>query len=346
MHPKNIKHGKKRTIIQTACDDIAGYAAFHYKLVQKISLLGRSKSTLDSYTRHLAKAAVYWNSVPTKVEAQQIDDYLYFLQQNYDSASESYFKFTVYGLRFAYRMEGLNDKYILLPSIKREKKLPVVLSKDEVRRLLAAPKLLKHKVLIGLLYGCGLRCFEARNITIPDIDFDRMVLHVRQGKGKKDRYVPLSAVLAEWLKEYISTENPTLWLFNGRPDGRAGGDFDSRYSNRGINWAIHQAAKKVQIIKNISVHTLRHTFATHLLEDGLDIVSIKDLLGHSRIDATLIYLHVAQYDRVKSFSPLDTLYSLKNLNSSSHDHVTSCVLSNHIRECPCCSKSGLAALIG
>lgn len=283
--------------------------------------------------------------LPTKVDAEKIDEYLYYLQQTYPSASDSYFKFTVFSLRFAYKMESLNEKYIALPSIKREKKLPVILSKEEVRRLLASPKLLKHKVLIGLLYGCGLRCFEARNITIPDIDFDRMVLHVRQGKGKKDRYVPLSAVLADWLKEYIGTENVTLWLFNGRPIDRAGGDFDSRYSNRGIHWAVRQAAKQARIIKNISVHTLRHTFATHLLEDGLDIVSIKDLLGHARIETTLIYLHVAQYDRIKTFSPLDTLYAVKKSHSVAFDSADSCVLSNHIRECPCCIKSGLAALL-
>ncbi len=336
---------QKKNTIQTACAEVAGFSEFYHKLEQQISLSGKSKSTLTNYARHLAKAAIYFEVLPTKVGSEQIDQYLYFLQQTFQSASDSYFKFTVFSLRFAYRMEGLDEKYILLPSIKREKKLPVVLSREEVRRLIAGPKLLKHKVLIGLLYGCGLRCFEARNITIPDIDFDRMVLHVRQGKGKKDRYVPLSPVLAEWLKDYIAQENPTLWLFNGCPNGCAGGDFDSRYSKRGILWAIHQVAKKVNILKSISVHTLRHTFATHLLEDGLDIVSIKDLLGHARIETTLIYLHVAQYERMKSFSPLDTLYAFKKPNVAVLHHADSCVLSDHIRECPCCVKSGLAALL-
>ncbi len=208
-----------------------------------------------------------------------------------------------------YRMEGREDQYLQLPSIKREKKLPVVLSREETRRLLAAPKLLKHRVLFGLLYGCGLRCFEARNIQLPDIDFDRKMLHVRQGKGKKDRYVPISSVLCQWLMSYISCENTEVWLFNGRPVGRAGGDFDARYSQRGIQWVVKHAAKQAGIVKNVSAHTLRHSFATHLLEDGLDIVSIKELLGHSRIETTLVYLHVAHYDRVKTHSPLDTLYS-------------------------------------
>lgn len=256
----------------------------------------------------MAQAAIHFNELPTKLDEEQVNNYLYYLQQTKKSASDSYFKFTVYGFRFMYRMEGLEDQYLQLPSIKREKKLPVVLSREEIRRLLAAPKLLKHRVLFGLLYGCGLRCFEARNIQLPDIDFDRKMLHVRQGKGKKDRYVPISSILCQWLMSYISFENTEVWLFNGRPAGRAGGDFDARYSQRGIQWVVKHAAKQAGIVKNVSAHTLRHSFATHLLEDGLDIVSIKELLGHSRIETTLVYLHVAHYDRVKTYSPLDTLY--------------------------------------
>lgn len=208
-------------------------------------------------------------------------------------------------------MEGLKDKRLELPSLKNEKKLPVVLSRQEVRRLLKAPRLLKHRVLLGLLYGCGLRCFEVRNLKISDLDFDRKMLHVRQGKGKKDRYVPLAGILVRGLKAYLDAERPGTWLFNGKPDGRAGGDFDGRYSNRGVQWAVKQAAKDAGIIKDMTVHTLRHTFATHLLEEGLDIISIKDLLGHGCIDTTMVYLHVAQCGRVKPFSPLDRLYTNK-----------------------------------
>ena len=192
--------------------------------------------------------------------------------------------------------------------IKRTNKLPVVLSKEETRRLLIAPTLLKRRILIGLLYGCELRCFQARNVRLKDIDYDRKSLHVIQGKGKKDRYVPLSDHLIRGLKKYILAEQPQEWLFNGKPDGMAGGDFDGRYSQRGVQWAVKQAKKAAGIIKDINVHTLRHTFATHLLEDGLDIMSIKDLLGHQCIDTTLVYLHIAQSGRIKPFSPLDTLY--------------------------------------
>lgn len=278
---------------------------------QRMSISGKSPSTLKNYSHHLAKMALHFGQLPTELDEDQINDYLYLMQQEHRTPSESYFKFTVYGLRYAFRINGLQEARVALPSIKREKKLPVVLSREEVRRLIKAPNLLKHRVLIGLLYGCGLRCFEVRNIKLPDLDFDRKMLHVRKGKGKKDRYVPLCDLLIKGLKAYIEAERPDGWLFNGKQpvEGRAGGAFDSRYSQKGVQWAVNEARKAAGIIKPMTVHTLRHTYATHLLEDGLDIMSIKDLLGHECIDTTLVYLHVAQNGRVKPFSPLERLYA-------------------------------------
>lgn len=282
-------------------------------------MAGKSKSTLTNYARHLAKLALHFNELPTEVDPDRINDYLHLVKRSHNTPSDSYFKFTVYALRFAYRIEGMKDKRIELPTIKRAKKLPVVLSQDEVRRLLKAPALLKHRVLIGLLYGCGLRCFEVRNLKIADLDFDRKMLHVKDGKGKKDRYVPLADLLIRGIKAYLEAEQPNEWVFNSKDQeirGRAGGDtsatlstgFDSRYSQRGIQWAVNQAKKKAGILKPMNVHTLRHTFATHLLEEGLDILTIKDLLGHESIDTTMVYLHVAQTDKCRAFSPLDRLY--------------------------------------
>ncbi|MDZ7848171.1 MAG: tyrosine-type recombinase/integrase [Owenweeksia sp.] len=297
--------------MDTACANVTGFSELYEKFHQKITLAGRSESTLKNYGHHLAKLGLHFGCLPTALDTDQVDDYLYHVKQKHPSVSDSFFKFTIYGLRFVYRMEGLKDKRLELPSLKNEKKLPVVLSQAEVRRILKAPKLLKHRVLLGLLYGCGLRCFEVRNLQIADLDFDRKMLHVRKGKGKKDRYVPLADILVRGLKAYLDAERPDTWLFNGKPNGRAGGDFDGRYSNRGVQWAVKQAAKDAGIIKDMTVHTLRHTFATHLLEEGLDIISIKDLLGHECIDTTMVYLHVAQCGRVKPFSPLDRLYPKK-----------------------------------
>ena len=277
---------------------------------QRMSIAGKSPSTLKNYSHHVAKMALHFEQLPTELDEDQINDYLHLMQQEHKTPSESYFKFTVYGLRYAFRISGLKEARVALPSIKREKKLPVVLSREEVKRLMKAPSLLKHRVLIGLLYGCGLRCFEVRNIKLADLDFDRKMLHVRKGKGKKDRYVPLCDLLIKGLKAYLEAESPDHWLFCGKQpvEGRTGGAFDSRYSQKGVQWAVNEARKAAGIIKPMTVHTLRHTYATHLLEEGLDIMSIKDLLGHECIDTTLIYLHVAQNGRVKPFSPLERLY--------------------------------------
>lgn len=218
-------------------------------------------------------------------------------------ASEADFKLTVYGLRFLFRCEGLDDRAIKLPSIKRDKKLPVVLSSNEMKALLHAPTLLKHRVLIGVLYGCGLRCQELRSLLIKDIDFDRCMIHVRQGKGRKDRYVPLGEHLSRGVKKYLDAEHPIKWLFNGK-------NHHEPFSQRGTQWVIREAIKKTGIQKQVSVHTLRHTYATHLLELGLDIVSIKELLGHAHIDTTMVYLHVAKAGRQLPFSPLDKLFTV------------------------------------
>jgi integrase/recombinase XerD len=169
--------------------------------------------------------------------------------------------------------------------------------------------LLKHKMLIGLLYGCGLRCMEVRSIRLQDMDFDRKILHIKQSKGRKDRMVPLSEHLIRGLKKYLAAEHPKEWLFNGSPNGRSGGDFDSRYSQRGVQWAVNRIAKLAGIKKEVSVHTLRHSYACHLLEDGMNIVTLQELLGHANIETTMEYLHLCQLDDRKMFSPLDTLFA-------------------------------------
>ena len=183
-----------------------------------------------------------------------------------------------------------------------------MLSANEVKALLKAPGLLKHRVLIGVLYGCGLRCQELRSLQLRDIDFDRNMIHVRQGKGKKDRYVPIGDHLARGLKKYIEAEKPVKWLFNGK-------NHHEPFSPKGAQWVVRESVKKTSINKPVTVHTLRHTYATHLLELGMDIVSIKELLGHAHIDTTMVYLHVAKAGRQKPFSPLDKLYEQGSLKA-------------------------------
>ncbi|RYG39957.1 MAG: integrase [Chitinophagaceae bacterium] len=281
------------------------------RLEQRVVITGRSESMFKSYGLHLAKLANTYQMLPTEIPPRDLEEYLYELTQRHTAPSLSYMKFTVYGLRFLFRMEGLQNRYVELPRFKTESKLPVVLSKSEVKRMLEVTRLQKHRVLLLLLYGCGLRCFEARNLMISDFDFDRKVIHVRKGKGNKDRYVPLSDILIAETQKYLKSSKPKVFIFNGKPDGRKGGDFDSRYSKRGVYWVIRQICKKAEITKAVTVHTLRHTYATHLLEDGLDIVTIKELLGHSKIETTMVYLHIARCGKGQGFSPLDTLFGLR-----------------------------------
>lgn len=143
---------------------------------------------------------LYFGKIATELDPEQVQDYLFYLQKKSKTPSQTYFKHCVYGFRFLLKSEGLSNDYLHLPSIKHEKKLPVVLSKEEVWVMLGHAKLLKHKILIGLLYGCGLRCLEVRSVRLQDLDFDRKQLKVVQGKGKKDRYLPISEHLVRGLK--------------------------------------------------------------------------------------------------------------------------------------------------
>jgi integrase/recombinase XerD len=254
----------------------------------------------------LAHLALHYKESPEKLSVENIEDYLYYCQKLHKTPSESFFKHTIYGLRATYKVMGMEFKRFALPQIKRDHKLPIVLSQEEVRRLIKAPKYLKHRLIIGVLYGCGLRSYELCNLKLSDLDFDRKTVFIPKKKGKVDRYVPLSDHLVRGLKKYVRTENPQVYLFNSQvsKDGNTRG-----LTTNGIRWIIKENRSKIGSSKKITAHTLRHTFATHLLEYGVDIVSLKELLGHAHIEMTLTYLHVANLPSSSKFSPLDRLYN-------------------------------------
>jgi len=252
--------------------------------------------------------ALHFNCSPLELDEEQVLDYLHYLKTQSKTPSSSYFKHTVYGLSLAYKVMGVTNKGVSLPSLKFPKKLPVVLSLQEVKRLLKTPQLLRHRLILAMLYGCGLRRFELLNIKLQDVDLDRKMLHVREGKGRKDRYVPLGSHLSRGLKTYIDAEKPYIWVFNGKNNiGQL-----QQFSETGVQWIVNEAAKRAGIKKHVTSRILRHTYATHLLEMGMDIMTLKDLLGHVDIQTTLIYLHIAQLDRDRAFNPLDKLYPEKN----------------------------------
>ena len=289
------------TILERAIIAVPEFENVIKKLSDQVTLRGQSKSTLDNYTRRIALFVVHFEKLPELVSEDEINEYLVALARDPKSPSRSSFKHMVYGLRYYYRLLGMNKKAIALPSLKGETKLPVILNRAELKELFSTPKLLKQRIVLALIYSAGLRGQEVINLRLSDVDFERMTIHIRQSKYKKDRIVPLSPTMALGLKRYLKAENPHCWLFNGKQPS-------SQYSIRGLSWVMRENLKKTSISKQVNLHTLRHTYATHLLEEGLNIVTLKDLLGHAEITTTMIYLHVAQCEQVKPHSPLDTLY--------------------------------------
>ena len=196
------------TIVQQACDKVTGFTKLYQDLERSINVSGKSKSTLTNYGRQLAHLALHYNQLPTTLDSEQVLDYLHLVKSK-GTVSATFFKFTVYGMRAACKLSGLPYQQFSLPSIERPNKLPSVLNAREVKQLFKACILLKHRLLLGLCYGCGLRCGEVRNLRIGDIDLERSMLHVRQGKGNKDRILPLGNMLQRGIKTYIETQAAT-----------------------------------------------------------------------------------------------------------------------------------------
>jgi len=290
------------TIVEQAIMLVPEFEKVVRKLDQQVTLRGQSKSTLYNYIRRIAIFVVHFGKLPQHIDPEEINEYLVSLARDPKSPSRSSFKHMVYGLRYYYRLMGLNKNAIALPALKKDTKLPVILNRQELKELFAAPTLLKQRIVLALIYSAGLRGQEVINLKISDIDFQRMTIHIRQSKYKKDRIVPLAQSMAIGLKKYLTAENPHIWLFNGKePDGR--------YSVRGLSWVMRENLKKTSISKDVNLHSLRHSYATHLLEEGINIVTLKELLGHADITTTMIYLHVAQCELIKPHSPLDSLYN-------------------------------------
>ena len=297
----NTRPNSSKTLLERAKRDIPGFSDHIRKFEEQITIKSYSPSTVFSYSRCIAQISLYCKKSPLDLDPDEINSYLFSLKSDKD-LSDTFFKHTVYGLRFFYRIYDLEDRAIRLPSMKNNRKLPVVFSQEELRRLFKAPQRLKQRILLCLIYAAGLRVSEVCKLKITDIDFDRKQIHVRESKNNKSRYVVLSDYIASGVRLYIKGSKPKEFLFNGREKG-------SPLGHSAVQQTFRLAMKKSGIIKDACVHTLRHSFATHLLEQGVDIVSIKDQLGHARIDATMVYLHVAKLERAQVHSPFDKLYT-------------------------------------
>ena len=290
-----------KTLIALAKREVPDFKEHFAKFEQQMVIGGYSPSTLFNYSRAVAKISLYFKKSILDLDPDEVNEFLYALAKE-KKASSSYFKHTVYGLRFFFRLYDLEDRVLRLPIVKNDRKLPIVLSRKELRRLFKAPLRLKQRVMLSLIYSSGLRVSELCNLKNNDIDSDRMLIRVKKSKGNQDRYVVLSKDLLSGLRRYFQSSKPKVYLFNGQQKGKP-------LCCSAVQQSFRLAIKKAKINKEVSVHSLRHTFATHLLEEGVDIITIKEQLGHSSIESTLVYLHVAKVSRILSHSPFDTLYT-------------------------------------
>lgn len=290
----------RESYLVQATKAVPEFKSISERFFRKYTIAGKSASCTRNYLMQISKMVLHYKCSPLELSIDQMEEYLFTIRQH-ETPSLSSFKHLVYGLRTLFAMFKNEELLLALPSISKNKALPVVLSQQEIKYLLKSPKLLKHRILFAVIYDCGLRISEAVNLRIEDFDQDRKLIHVRESKYKKDRYVPISMLAIRGLKRYISTTSPKTWLFNGRIRGE-------QISRAAIRHAFRAALRKTDIKKQVCVHTLRHSYATHLLEMGLDIVSVKNQLGHARIETTMMYLHIAQSKPNAGFSPMEKLY--------------------------------------
>ncbi len=267
------------------------------QMQKDLELRGYSQKTKEAYIRHMKNFCQHYGKSPDKLGIKEVHEYLHLLVTK--KLSSSYINGVYSAMKFFYEKTLEKDiPFEKIPRTKGTKKLPVVLDLAEVNKILDATNNLKHKAFLITTYSAGLRVSETANLKVTDIDSKRMQIRVEQGKGRKDRYTILSQKNLEILREYWKYYRPVTWLFPGQI-------VDKPITARTIQRIFAKAKERAGIKKPASVHTLRHSFATHLLEAGTDIYHIQHLMGHTSPKTTSIYIHIRRQDLLKIVSPLD-----------------------------------------
>src|SRR5262252_8943586 len=270
------------------------------RMIEELQLRNYAPNTITVYIRCVAQFAQHFRLSPHRLGLEHIRQYQLFLVRQ-KKVSWPLFNQTVCALRFFYHRVLHRDWMIEhIPYPRHEEKLPVVLSPAEVAAVFEATRNLKHRTILMTIYAAGLRVSELTHLRVADIDSQRQVICVRQGKGRKDRQVMLSPKLLEVLRIYWKSYRPTVWLFPGE-------SAEHPVSSETVRRICQQAGAAAHLSKRISPHTLRHCFATHLLEDEIDLRRIQILLGHRNLKTTAKYLHVSNLAVRTTVSPLDRL---------------------------------------
>ena len=263
-----------------------------------LQLRGFKPRTQKTYLREVSNLARYFDKSPEELGKEEVKKYLLHLIKD-KKLSQGTFKFYVSGIKFLYNTT-LN-RHEVVEDIKYPKakiKLPVVLDLSEIQALFSATDNIKHKAILMIIYSSGLRISEASRLKITDIDSKRMMVRVEQGKGGKDRYTILAETALDHLRQYWRQYHPKEWLFEGQKD-------NAHISVSSIYQIFCEAKERAGITKPASVHTLRHSFATHLIEAGTSLHHVQLLLGHRSPTTTTVYLHVSQLNLAQVVSPLD-----------------------------------------
>ena len=253
------------------------------RLVDDLRLRNYSPRTIEIYVAHVARFAKHFGKSPELLGPQEMRAFQLHLMEK--KVSWSQFNQTVCALRFFYgKTLGRTELVPMLPFGKGPKKLACVLSPEEVAQLLDAARPGRERVLFQTAYACGLRLMEVLNLQVSDIDSARMLVHVRQGKGNKDRLVPLSLRLLTELRAYYRAHRPGRWLFSTK---------EGKPVHPGtVQRQLQRAVKKAGLRKPVTMHTLRHSYATHMLEAGVDVMTLQKILGHRQLSTTARYLHL------------------------------------------------------
>lgn len=271
------------------------------RMTEDMQVRNLSPDTQTSYTQQVSLFARYFRRSPEQLGPEEIRAYQVYLTNEKKLAPGSIL-IAVAALRFLYKVSLQKDWVFedVIPAPKKPQTLPIVLSPEEVLHFLGCITNTKHHAILATCYAAGLRISEAVRLSIPDIDSQRMVLRVQQGKGQKDRYVMLSPKLLEILRAWWRVDKPKQWLFPGDIPGQ-------HISKDAVEQACQKARRRCSISKPITPHSLRHAFAVHLLESGTDVRTIQLLLGHRSLATTARYLRIATSKVCATSSPLDLL---------------------------------------
>ena len=278
------------------------------KMLADLQLRGLATKTQEAYIRAVRQLADHYHKPPDQITEEELRAYFLHLK-NEKQASRSSQTIALCGIKFFYEYTlGREWQVFELVRVPKSNTLPIVLSQAEVYRILVQLRHPAYRACLTTIYACGLRLGEAVRLQVGDIDSDRMWLHLRQGKGHKDRYVPLPAPLLPTLRRFWSTHRHPIWLFPGRPaKGESPLTVTQPRSDSGVQRAFKLALAESGIVKKGTVHTLRHSWATHLLEAGVNIRHIQQWLGHRSLQTTTRYTHLTQTAELNAVERINQL---------------------------------------